>query len=151
MRFAALVERTSSGWRAWVPAMPGVEVEARTAAAAEEELVDALQRHVRARWAAEGLAGIPEIRCFSVDVRFRPRNEAQRHLERQGEEERRRMMRRLDGLLADGARLPRELLNAVFAYRRELLDSLPEEDPEEGPPEDEPDEGNVVLFIPREC
>lgn len=152
MRFAALLERTPSGWRAWVPAVPGVEAEASTSSGAEADLAQALERHVRTRWANDGLEGIPEIRCFTIEIRSRRDVEVRRPLDRQSVEERRRTMRRLDAVIADGARIPPFLLDAVFAYRREVLDSLPEEPPHEeaaGEAEYEPG-GNVVLFVPRE-
>lgn len=149
MRLAALLERTASGWRGWVPALPGVEVEAPAASAAEEELARAVQAHVRQAWTAGELSGRPDIRCFSIDVRLRPAA-GERHPPRQDEDEKRRTLERLDAVLSEGATLPRAVLNAVFAYRRDVRESLPE-DEWETPAEPEPRlPENVVLFPSRE-
>lgn len=144
MKIAALLERTAAGWRGWVPALPGVEVEALTASAAEEALARAVEVHVRQAWTAGELSGRPDIRCFSIDVRLRPAAQ-DRPLERQGEDEKRRTLRHLDAVLSEGATLPRAVLNAVFAYRRDVRDSLPDEE-DEAPALPE----NVVLFPSRE-
>ena len=148
MRLAALLERTPSGWRGWVPAIPGLEVEGPTSAAVEEDLARALERHLRERWAAGTFEAPPDLRCFNVEIRLRPRYDERRPLERQGEEEKRRTLRRLDAVLADGARLPSGLLNAVFEYRREVRDALPDE-LEEEPSSPAGPTPNVVTFMPR--
>ncbi|MDP2317490.1 MAG: hypothetical protein Q8P41_31690 [Pseudomonadota bacterium] len=66
-----------------------------------------------------------------------------RPIECQTEEDRRRLLRILDELLAEGARLPGLLLNETFRFRRTVSDSLPEEPV----PEEESDlPENVVPF-----
>ena len=141
MRFAALLERLPGGtWRAWVPALPEVHVEASTATAAEEDLARALESYVRDRWAAGTLVAPPEIRAFAVEIRRRTGAPPPAP----GEEERRRTLARLDVLLEPGVSLPQGVLDAVFRYRRELVDAA-----DDGPPPEEPEDGlppNVLLF-----
>ncbi|MCL4807797.1 MAG: hypothetical protein KJ062_08380 [Thermoanaerobaculia bacterium] len=144
MRVAALLERTASGWRGWAPALPGVEVQAPTASAAEEDLARAIEVHVRERWADGTFVAPPEIVAFAVDVRRR------RLPERAvvGDEERDRTLAQLDGRLDGSVRLPRAVLDAVFRYRRELVDAAGDEPEPE--PEGEALPPNVVLFTPRD-
>ncbi len=141
MRFAALLERLpGGGWRATVPALPQILVEADTASAAEEALARALEAHVRERWSAGTLVAPPELRAFTVEVRRR----AGLTPPAPGEEERRRTLSSLDALLEPGVSLPQGVLDAVFRYRRELVDAA-----DDGPPPEEPDDGlppNVLLF-----
>lgn len=149
MRFAALMERTDSGWTAWLPAIPGVRVEAATAAAAEEDLATALQAHLRSRLLSAEIQAFPEVHAFSIEVRTRREDAPRRPLERQTDEEKRMTIHRLDAVLADGARLPSWFTNAVFRYRREVHDDLCEEDDGPAAAEHEGDE-NIVPFVPRE-
>ena len=141
MRFAALIERTSSGWTAWIPALPEVRAEAATAAAAEEAIALALERHLHEQRARGAFPAAPEIRAFSVDVRTRAPGQAPPATDA----DRLRLLASLDAVLSDGAFIPRAVLDTVFRFRRELLDSLPDAPDalEDLPP-------NVVPFSPRE-
>lgn len=124
MRLVGLLERNREGWRAWIPELPGCEATGATQADAEEALRQAGLERIHGLKTPAERAGLGRLRAIELSLRVRiPDVEPQ--LSGFDAAARGDLVQHLDALL-DSGRLPRELLNAAFSFRRDLVDSSPE-------------------------
>ena len=132
MYLVALLEKTPGGWRAWIPTLPGCEATGATEADAEAVLRPLARERVAALKTPAERAHVARLKAIDLSIRVR-RPDLTPPLPELDVETRDTLVSQIDALL-ESRRIPRDLLNALFSFRVELVHLHPELDEE--PPDD---------------